>query len=306
MNRSRLVAAAIVLLAGLPAFRNVQASESISWNYTNQGFWNTVEDWECNGQRQSPIDIDTNTLVTSDELIDLILTNFDQAYDGTFKNTGHSVQFEPNAESPVARFQNHRGTYELQQFHFHWGATSSEGSEHTVDGQAYSGELHFVTRNTMGNDTAGDAFAVLGVLLTSDSSMSTGPYMELLSNIPTEPDGNMSTRTVNGVRPTDLMPTNLSYYYYEGSLTTPACYERVQWFLLRTPVNVPSEFLEALRSTVDDEDGEILDMNFRMTQPLNGRQAMIQTDDRDGGASRISGKGLVIFASFIMFFLFYF
>ena len=307
MNRSRLVAAAIILLAGLSAFRNVQAIESIPWNYTDQEFWDAVEDWECNGQRQSPIDIDTSTLVTSGELIDLTLTNFDQAYDGTFMNTGHSVEFVPDAGPPVARFQNHRGTYELQQFHFHWGATSGEGSEHTVDGQAYSGELHFVTRKTAGNETAGDAFAVLGVLLANDSSLSTstGLYMELLSNIPAEADGNM---TVNGVRPTDLMPTNLSYYYYEGSLTTPACYERVQWFVLRTPVNVPSEFLEALRSTVEGEDGEILDMNFRMTQPLNGRQVMIQTDaeDRDGGASRLSGKWLLIFAAFIMFFSFYF
>ena len=49
MNRSRLVAAAIILLAGLSTFRNVQAIESISWNYTDQGFWDTVENWECNG-----------------------------------------------------------------------------------------------------------------------------------------------------------------------------------------------------------------------------------------------------------------
>ena len=302
MSHSSLVTAAFILLAGLSAFRKAQAIGETSWNYTDQEFWKIVEEWDCDGQRQSPINIDTSMLVTSSELIDLTLTNFDQLYDGNFTNTGHSVQFIPNAESTNPTFQNHRGTYTLLQFHFHWGSTSDEGSEHRVNGTAFSGELHFVTRKTTGNDTAGDAFAVLGVLLVSDPSMSTGSYMELLDNIP-QTDGN--TSSVNGVRPSDLLPNSLSYYYYEGSLTTPACSEVVQWFLLRTPVNVPSEFLESLRDNVEGEDEEVLDMNFRMTQPLNGRQVMIQTDDRDGGASRLSGKGLLIFAAFILFFSFY-
>ena len=301
MSYSNFVTAAFVLLAGLSAIRKAQA---VDWNYTDQSFWNTVQGWQCGGQRQSPININSNMLVMSGDLINLTLTNFDQLYDGIFVNTGHSVQFIPNPGSPVATFQNHRGTYELLQFHFHWGATSNEGSEHTIDGREYSGELHFVTRKTTGDATAGDAFAVLGALLVSDSSTSTGPYMELLDNIPIEADTNNS---VNGVRPSDLLPNSLSYYYYEGSLTTPPCSEVVQWFLLRNPVNVPSDFLNSLRNTVDGEDGEVLDTNFRMTQPLNGRQVMIQADgDRGDGAPRLSGKGLIMFAAFIVFFSFYF
>ena len=305
MSHSNLATAAFILLAGLSSFRKVQAIGEISWNYTDQSFWDTEEDWKCDGQRQSPININSSTLVMSGELIDLTLNDFDQLYDGIFVNTGHSVQFIPNPGSPVPTFQNHRGTYELQQFHFHWGANSDEGSEHTVDGREYSGELHFVTRKTTGDAAAGDAFAVLGVLLVSDSSStSTGSYMELLSNIPTEADTNSS---VNGVRPSDLLPNSLSYYYYEGSLTTPPCSEVVQWFLLRNPVNVPSAFLDSLRDTVDGEDGVMLDMNFRMTQPLNGREVMIQAVDRGDGASRLSGKGLIIMlAAFIVFFSFYF
>lgn len=34
--------------------------------------------------------------------------------------------------------------YVLEQFHCHWGATEDEGSEHTVDGRRYAGEVvHF-------------------------------------------------------------------------------------------------------------------------------------------------------------------
>lgn len=32
-------------------------------------------------------------------------------------------------------------SYRLYQFHFHWGSTDDYGSEHTVDGVKYSGEV---------------------------------------------------------------------------------------------------------------------------------------------------------------------
>lgn len=31
--------------------------------------------------------------------------------------------------------------YKLEQFHCHWGCDNSEGSEHTVDGKVYAGEV---------------------------------------------------------------------------------------------------------------------------------------------------------------------
>lgn len=31
--------------------------------------------------------------------------------------------------------------YKLEQFHCHWGCTSTKGSEHTVDGVPYAGEV---------------------------------------------------------------------------------------------------------------------------------------------------------------------
>lgn len=61
--------------------------------------------------------------------------------------------------------------YKLQQWHCHWGAANGEGSEHTVDGRSFSGELHLVHWNTSKynsfNEAAGqeDGLAVLGVFL---------------------------------------------------------------------------------------------------------------------------------------------
>ena len=253
-----------------------RSMDANSWNYSNLETWKSVKGWAGEGLRQSPINIDTKNLFKSPALVNLKLTNFDKSLNGTWSNARNSVRFDPTPEALRATFQNHRGIYELQQFHFHWGATSNEGSEHTVDGQTYSGELHFVTRNTTGDDAAGDAFAVLGVLMVSDSSMAVaGSWKELLDNIPTQ---DQMINSVSAVRPADLLPDNLHYYYYEGSLTTPPCSEVVQWFLLRTPLSVPSTFLDTLRSTVTGMEGQSLCTNFRVPQPLNGRQVMVQGD----------------------------
>ena len=147
------------------------------------------------------------------------------------------------------------------------------GSEHQVDGSTYGGELHFVTRKTTGSNTAGDAFAVLGVLLRSDSSPISGVWDKLTDMIPREKGDNV---LVSGIQPMDMIPTNLSYYYYQGSLTTPGCNEVVQWFLLRNTINVPEEFLQAMRTEVLDADRVVIQENYREPQPLNGRRVMIQ------------------------------
>ena len=248
--------------------------EANSWNYCNLETWKSVKGWAGGGVRQSPVDIDTKSVVENASLSNLKLTNFDKPLSGNWSNARNSVRFDPATGSTTALLQNHLGTYELQQFHFHWGPSSSEGSEHTIDGQSYGGELHFVTKKNTGDATAGDAFAVLGVLLVSDAAIpATGSWKELLDNVPAQ---NERINTVSMVRPTDLLPTSLSYYYYEGSLTTPPCSEVVQWFVLRSPLHVPATFLDALRTTVIGMEGQPLNTNYRQPQPLNGRQVMLR------------------------------
>ena len=40
------------------------------------------------------------------------------------------------------------GTYKFAQLHFHWGDTSQQGSEHTLNGKAFPLEVHLVHFNT--------------------------------------------------------------------------------------------------------------------------------------------------------------
>ena len=181
-------------------------------------------------------------------------------------------------------------------------------------------------RHTQANFTTADnAYAILGVLLSSDTSdPDYSPSLNQLDNIPMQAG---ATNVVSGVTPMAFLPNNLSYYYYEGSLTTPPCSQVVQWFLLRNPVSLPSDFLADLRNEVKGEDDEKLIMNFRMTQNLNSRMVMIQAEsggggnggggdggggnggggggDDDSAAYKVIGKGLLIFVAVIMNLLFY-
>lgn len=66
------------------------------------------------------------------------------------------------------------GTFKLGQFHLHWGASSTtKGSEHTVDGTQYYGELHAVFYNTKYTSISAaasnsDGLAVFGVFIDVD------------------------------------------------------------------------------------------------------------------------------------------
>ena len=268
----------------------VQAADK--WNYTIEEAWKQVEEWSCNGTRQSPININTTGMKEDPKLIDLVLTNFDQRFEGNWTNTGHSVKFTPRSDI-AATFRNHVGTYTFQQFHFHWGTNGQLGSEHLVDGNTFSGEMHFVARKNTGNMTDGDAYAVLGIFLVEDSSVSTTGtiWMELLNKIPHETEG---FEIVHEVILSDFIPNDKSYYYYEGSYTTPPCSQVVQWFVLRSVLRVPQDFMNAIRTTVNNEEGQPLTTNYRDTQPLNNRDVLIHEEDGDGGGSAF---GLVDFGT---------
>ena len=116
-------------------------------------------------------------------------------------------------------------------------------------------------------------------------------WMELVNNIPHETG---EFEIVHEVVLSDFIPNYKSYYYYEGSYTTPPCSQVVQWFVLRSALRVPQDFLNALRTTVNGEEGQPLTMNYPDTQPLNNRDVLIYEADGDGGGSAF---GLVDFGT---------
>ena len=141
------------------------AASQCDFNYDCQCAWLLCPESQCGGNRQSPINIDTDETEKNNNLIALQFNNYEDAVDGEFENLGTTVEFVP--EEKDATLTNHLGTYDLLQFHFHWGRDSSEGSEHRVDGKQFAAEIHFVhlKQGASPSDTAGDTFSVVAVLL---------------------------------------------------------------------------------------------------------------------------------------------
>lgn len=202
--------------------------------------------------------------------------------DGVFANTGENVQFDPDTPG-VAMTCNHLGKYSVQQFHFHWGEEEGEGSEHRVDGKQTELEIHFVQFKEGETDTsARDFISVIAVRADVDEDAPlTGPWQQLDAYAV---QGFENSIVVKNFRFDSLLPDNLDYWFYEGSLTTPPCSETVAWFVLKEKITVPGAYLDLLRGVEEDEEGTLLTFNFRDAQKL-GDRTVYEIDDDDDDSS---------------------
>ena len=237
--------------------------EHVEWSYNAQHGWG--ETCDC-GNRQSPIDIQTQTLQRDTSLGPLKLHDWSSSYDGKFTNTGRSVQFDPDIPG-LATISTPLGVYSLQQFHMHWGGETGEGSEHKIDGRASEMEVHFV--NTKKDPSqAGPRYVVVAVLAdTAPAQSLSDPWQQI---DPSNITGCKHSSAVKSFCFGHLLPKSRDYYHYLGSLTTPPCTEDVGWFVLKERIDMPQVYLQRLRMICDEQGGH-LTRNFREIQKLNGR-----------------------------------
>lgn len=196
----------------------------------------------CGGTAQSPINILTDQLIETGDLVALKI-KYSTSPTHIFNN-GHTVQFGVTGDNHLLIGDKN---YELAQFHFH------AESEHTVNGNHYPIEVHFVHRHS---DTD---FAVIGIMYEEGEE---NPLLsQYLADFPTEV-GNFKSEQSIDLK--SLLPADLSFYHYSGSLTTPPCSEVVCWYVLKTPLKASKNQIEKF--------SKILNHNFRPVMPLNDRQ----------------------------------
>ena len=249
------------------------AATGIHWDFQHQDQWKNIPGASCGGNRQSPININTWKVIPQWHSWLFFNDAWENKITVNKTNNGHSITCWP--ENLHATVTTSKGTYKLLQFHVHWGRNRREGSEHLVNGRAYSAEFHFVTEKLTGSASDGDHYSVLGVFAVEDPTAPIIPGCLWDKMMPvTKFNGH---ERVTYVPFYELFPDDLSYYHYEGSLTTPPCSETVQWFVMKKCIRVPSAYLRALRQ-VKDENGHNLLYNFRDTQPLNGRTVYYTKD----------------------------
>ncbi|KAJ8280834.1 hypothetical protein GJAV_G00059650 [Gymnothorax javanicus] len=169
-----------------------------------------------------------------------------------------------------------KSSYRALQLHLHWGKNGGPGSEHTVDGEQYPMEVHIVHMKQEYSslvealrDPAG--VAVLGFFYETSRSVNKNyePIIRSLQKIKQSGSSTMlSNLTLEMLIPSQK---NLSTYYrYQGSLTTPGCFEAVVWTVFEHPIPLSKEQISAF-STLQFSNGEPMTGTFRPVQPLNSR-----------------------------------
>jgi carbonic anhydrase len=147
-------------------------------------------------------------------------------------------------------------TYALVQFHFH------APSEHTVNGEHFPMEVHFVHQ-------ADDGALLVSGVFVEEGAPNPGIGM-LWAQIGELPGSSQTVRMREGLDE-DLFPDDAAgLYHYVGSLTTPPCSEDVQWYLTRTPVELSKAQIAQFTVAYDH--------NNRPLQALNGRDLYLDDD----------------------------
>ena len=248
-----------------------------SFSYEHQDQWNGV--YCRTGSYQSPVNIRTEDLRSGSEVYATNLVfQWPFSVKGTFLNNGHTVKFTPDIGQPTAFTTTKFGRCKLLQIHMHWGENNGVGSEHRINGEQASLEIHFVheMETTISGPGSWHQYVVVAVLADagSESSSSVFNYLPLRSIQP------YNTRIAIPSLPLNyFIPTDHSYYHYHGSLTTPMCDQTVEWFVLKDRISVPRSYLALLRTMQKDGHGNVLEFNYRDPQQLYVRH-VYEHDDR--------------------------
>ena len=245
-----------------PMHGEAAAGQDTHWDYGDEAGparWGSMNpDFAlCDeGTQQSPIDL--NPALAEDNEVEVrrnfqpaaVHVSFQESTVNVLDN-GHTIQvsFEEGNTVDVGEQR-----FALVQYHFH------APSEHTLNGEHFPMEVHFVHSSDSGE------LAVIGVFI--EQGKHNAAFDPVWNVMPREPGKSLMLEG-HDVDLDALVPRGSGAFRYEGSLTTPPCSEGVRWFVRQEPIALSSEQI----STFTD----IIDNNNRPVQPLNERALVFDT-----------------------------
>lgn len=274
----------ILLILKLFQWTAAVSVEEPSWTYTGllgQAEWSEHFP-DCGGSSQSPVDVITTQTKYDPSLIPVMPLGYSQYGNQPFtlSNDGHTVIIE------LPEWMGLGGLpwlFSAVQLHLHWGngGPSDGGSEHTINGQSADAELHVVHYNSELYPnmsvamTQKDGLAVVGILIVTGEE--TNPAFNNILNYLSRVRHADQKVFIPAFDVQSLFPKDLGRYYrYNGSLTTPPCYQSVMWTVFHERVQISKAQLMKMEtilysSKAEEPENMLLQDNYRVTQPLNHR-----------------------------------
>jgi len=172
-------------------------------------------------------------------------------------------------------------SFTFEQFHFHFPANGTQGSEHSINGTKRTAELHLIHFNSKyQNYTEATKYkdGVLGLNimlnLTSQDNENLKPITEHLIDI----QKINASIPLSGISLKSFLPSDSSVFYvYSGSRTTPLCEEIVTKVVFANSIGISQTQLNYFQSLMLEAPGF---PTSRTTQPLNGRTIYASTNDQ--------------------------
>ncbi|KAE9421305.1 hypothetical protein Angca_006523 [Angiostrongylus cantonensis] len=200
------------------------------------------------GRYPSPIDI-VPVITVFDERLQNAEFRVEYHSTGEFyaTNTGDALRLiREGNDSELAISFLPEEQYHLDMLTWHWSTEPMNGSEHTIGGVGYAGELHLIHRNTrfstmeMALKQPNGVLAIAIFLNEShDENPVITPFIELLPNITYK--GNeirIAQFNFGGLFPPP--EKTKEFWMYEGSETVEPFRETVQWLIFRSALPISS------------------------------------------------------------------
>uniref|UniRef100_G3ULW7 Alpha-carbonic anhydrase domain-containing protein n=1 Tax=Loxodonta africana TaxID=9785 RepID=G3ULW7_LOXAF len=240
----------------------------------------------CGGPAQSPINID----LRDPTLGPLIFQGYNSVPPGlwTLESDGHTVLLHVNT-GLQSRLEMHGAgvpppAYCAVQLHFHWGAPARAGSQHSLDGQRRSVDLHMHVvhistcyrslQEALGHPARGVGRAVGSEEQDADNAN----FLVLVSGLKNVSGRRLSAELASTFPLASVLPDAAGlarYYRYPGSLTIHGCQPAALWTVFYMtglcPAPQVAQFQTVLQTWAPGLRPAPLTENFRLQQPLGDR-----------------------------------